>query len=589
MPGSLSRLGLVLLGVGLLSLAYEPFGQAYFAWVGLVPWLLALRGARSMFTTAVWGYLGGFLFFAANLWWMWTASIPGVVALVLYFALYWALAAVVLRGLGLLALEWGHAAQAAPGAGRVLATTLLLATVWVAVEWLRGHLIQGFPWMFVGHSQSPVLALCQVADLAGVFGISFWVAQINALVFLLVVRARGMHLRSDKETSPDRKRTDTSETHARRGWQLRAFAPAGAVTTGLLLAMLGYGLFRMHEDAGRPGPRIMLVQSNHLHLRGGLPTVPWEEAVDALLTATREGLGADTADLVVWPEAAIPPLNEEARQALRTTSAGRFMARTHESLATLSAEAGCSIVVGAKYVGSWQQEGTARVGRVICNSVYLYTPDGGQSADRYDKTRLASFSERVPFQGQSELLYRLMLWLSPPVATQPLTAGPADAPTVFRMTAPDDGNQPETGYRFVTPICLENIFPDYISRLVLADDGRTKRADFMVNLSNDGWFSRVERHQHLQQVILRCIENRIPQARSSNTGISALIDSCGRTLQALPALVAGTVTGDLPLDRRMTVYTRYGDVFAVFCVAITAAAVLARTVRLLHRHRRNVR
>ncbi len=607
------------LSAGLLSLAYEPFGQAYLAWVGLVPWLITLRGSRSLPAAYAWGWVGGFLFYAVNLWWLWSASIPGMIAFMVYLSLYWGLAAGLLHALGALRPAGAEGPSVVdprlPPADdrpnwRLTGYVLLIAVVWTACEWLRVVLIDpvNFPWLLLGQSQSPMLVLCQVADLAGVFGISFWVAMINGLLFVLVVWARGARALDGKAARPPQGRGATArgsrvaaasqeppgtERDAKRtGGRIRALAPAVGMMVVVLLAVLGYGLFRMSEELDPAGPRVMLVQTNHEHLRGGLPTVPWEDAVEALLLATVEGLRSDKVDLVVWPEAAIPPLNEEARHELRATRAGQFMARTHDRLTALSAEADCSIAVGARYVGSWAQEGRERVGRIIYNSVYLYGPEGGQSADRYDKLHLASFSERVPFEGQSERLYRVMLWLSPPVADRPPTAVPTGAPTVFRIEVPGkdrDGESSKIAYRFATPICLENIFPAYISRLVLAEDGRTKQADFIANLSNDGWFAPVERYQHLQQVLFRCIENRVPQARSSNTGISALIDSCGRTLQALPPLVAGTVTGNLPLDRRITVYTRYGDVFAVACVAITAATVLARTGRRLYPRRGNVR
>ena len=65
---------------------------------------------------------------------------------------------------------------------------VLIAATWVAQEWIRGNLFTGLPWLFVGHTQTPVLAMCQVADLASAYGVTFWVVLVNAWVALFVLR-----------------------------------------------------------------------------------------------------------------------------------------------------------------------------------------------------------------------------------------------------------------------------------------------------------------------------------------------------------------------------------------------------------------
>src|SRR5215217_4725046 len=100
-----AKVGLLLLGVALLSLSFAPFGQFYLAWVGLVPWLLVLRRVKSRRAAFLWSWLGGILYFTANMWWLAYVTGPGMVALMFLLGLYWGVAALVIRGAGLLRAE----------------------------------------------------------------------------------------------------------------------------------------------------------------------------------------------------------------------------------------------------------------------------------------------------------------------------------------------------------------------------------------------------------------------------------------------------------------------------------------------------
>jgi apolipoprotein N-acyltransferase len=104
-------------------------------------------------------------------------------------------------------------------------------------------------------------------------------------------------------------------------------------------------------------------------------------------------------------------------------------------------------------------------------------------------------------------------------------------------------------------------------------DGGGKRADFLVNLTNDGWFKANENTQHLQAATFRSIENRVWSARSVNTGISGFIDSNGVSSDLLQARVAGTAVERIMIDRRLTFYTKFGDIFVEGCAV--ASAIIA--------------
>ncbi len=111
-----------------------------------------------------------------------------------------------------------------------------------------------------------------------------------------------------------------------------------------------------------------------------------------------------------------------------------------------------------------------------------------------------------------------------------------------------------------------------------ADDPDRKRADVLVNVTNDGWFHANENAQHLQAATFRSIENRVPTARAVNTGISGFVDPLGHTSGLIEPRTEGTSVGVLMLCSRVTFFTRHGEVFALGCAIVTVLTVLGSLV-----------
>jgi apolipoprotein N-acyltransferase len=566
-----ARIGLLLLGVALLTLSFAPFGQFYFSWVGLVPWLLVLRRVRSQRAAFCWSWLAGIIFFTANMWWLWNVTGPGMVALMFLQGLYWAVAALVIRGAGLLGRE-------ATPARSPLASVLLIASTWVAFEWLRGNYpLNGLPWLFLGHAQTPVLYLCQVADSTGVYGVSFMVAAGNAFVALLALNR----------------------------FKLDRLGPASIAVATMTMVALGYGFYRMSERKPlRPGPTVMVLQPNYPQSNTGEKGAAADELVDYHVNHTLEALrqSKEPVDLVVWSETMMPPLNERARALSRGRNYGRFLEETHERLAQLARENGAGLVVGALYedasiVADPKAAGGERVVEDKRNSAFFYDRAGRMSddpADRYDKIHIVPFGEYLPFRETMPILHSLFVALSPYPEDYFLTAGGENAITVFRLDEQKPRTLPSTApaagpFRFVTPICFEDIDPLLVAKMFRhrRDPSRPagKQADFIVNLTNDGWFKANQMPQHLQAARFRSIENRAPTARSVNTGISGFVDSCGRVQGLIPAGTEGSSVQSLQLDLRFTLYTQFGDVFAVACAAVTAVLAAVAAGRWWRRRR----
>jgi apolipoprotein N-acyltransferase len=263
-------------------------------------------------------------------------------------------------------------------------------------------------------------------------------------------------------------------------------------------------------------------------------------------------------DLVVWNETTMPPLNPEVRAEPGLADAP-FLNQVHDMIARIAQHGNVAILTGGYFVGGWQGEIGHRRATDIRNSAYLYDRNGQQTA-RYDKVHLVPFGEFIPFKFSLPWMFQVFLWLGPHSEDYTLTASDVSGFAPFQMQSSSGST-----WRFVSPICFEDLDGPLMRRMIMSADGH-KQADFAVNISNDGWFPWNEKAQHLQDASFRCIETRTPMARAVNTGISGFIDSTGRPHDLLASGESGTRISQLQLDSRVTGYARVGDLFAIACV-----------------------
>jgi apolipoprotein N-acyltransferase len=269
-------------------------------------------------------------------------------------------------------------------------------------------------------------------------------------------------------------------------------------------------------------------------VQGNIPqAVKWDAAFKAETLSIYGALtraAAPGSRLVVWPEAAMPAYVRFEPGALRW-------------LTDLAADARVPLLVGVP-----DAETDGRKVSYL-NSAFLV--ESGGLRGRYDKMHLVPFGEYVP-------LKRLLFFVEA-IAAEIGDFTPGRQVTIF----------PLEGAAFGTVICYEVIFPDLFRRFV------AEGASFMTNITNDAWFGDSGGPvQHLAMVPLRAVENRIAIARAANTGVSAFVLPSGAIQSTLPLGTRGTLRADLPLRRERTFYTRFGDVFAYACAALTGAALL---------------
>jgi len=275
-----------LLTVVLLSVSFAPFDCWWFAYVALVPWTVALAAGRHRRWEAVCAIGAGTLFWLVNLWWLTWVTLVGYFALVFYLSLYWLAGMWLVRGA--MRRNWPM--------------WVALPVLWVALEYARVHAISGFPWFFLAHSQYQQTRLIQIADAAGQYGVSFFVAMVNGAV--VDVLARRLFTGA---SGGAKERSRSVFAGLRRGKSVVAISACAVCLAG----MLGYGSWRLVQETQSPGPVFGVVQRAHpvsfLWDRGATA----EEVFDDYLAGAKE-LADAGADVVVIPETMLPKgLNPE--------------------------------------------------------------------------------------------------------------------------------------------------------------------------------------------------------------------------------------------------------------------------------------
>lgn len=529
---------LVAATIVLKSLIFAPIGLWPLAYVCLVPWLLLVGCADRAPWVYLYSYVLGAAFFLINLRWLHPTTGYGYVALCLYLALYFPLMAVAVRSV-VRRRRWP--------------LTTAFPFVWVGGEYARAVVMSGFPWFFLSHSQAKVLSLIQISDVFGAYGVSFVVAAVNALVAdVLIARwgAPGLRFGEVVRARP----------------RLRM---AGIAVGVVLVATFVYGQVQLHRGTLTPGPKVAVLQGDYVNRVYLDPNedVPDTEKMRLYLDLL-DRAAEQKPDLFLLPESPwYMYLNPEVRDF------NRFFRQCFQAFQDRASRLGAYIVTGAASL--MRTPNDLVTDQRIYNSAMVFKPDGSEP-DRYDKVHLVPFGEFVPFRfGRLRFLY---LWLnsfmpwSGPDGTGEYSMFPGKA---FRTFAMKPRSEPGRTLHFGIPICYEDVMP-YVSRRFVSGGKPTKQADFLLNMSNDGWFTLgVQQPQHLAICTFRAVENRVGIARAVNTGISGFIQPTGRQYGLVPSASAtmvrpnaGFSVATLMVDSRYSIYSRYGDWFAVICVIV---------------------
>jgi apolipoprotein N-acyltransferase len=589
----------------LCHFTWLPVVWGWLGWVALVPLLALVRSEARPWRVYLSAWAGGVLFFWFVLHWM-TVAHPLMLytwmALATWCSLFFPLGIFLIRRLD--RRTW-------------LPLVVTLPAVWTGLELVRAHLLTGFAWYFLGHTQHNLLPVIQIADLGGAYAVTFLVAAVNALIFELLYGSRWFRalLGLPLEIATPR----------RPGLALQVVA-----VVALVCATVGYGFWRLGQNDFEAGPRIALVQGNvEQAIRNARHDADEEEAQQALDQIADNYLdlharaAAARPGLILWPETSYPgdwldqELPKKFTAQLRQTADPRaaladWQERVIQSLdkkILQDAATGRADVL----FGLNSEVGRADGGKPRRFNSAVLIQANGKYGGRYDKIHRVPFGEYVPFLDTIPAMKTFAPY------DHDYSVAPGEQLTRF----------PSCGRHFGVIICFESSDPyltrqfaraasasslaDYLPRLVgmgtydhlpVSDDQRP--VDFLVNISNDGWFDGTSEHEeHLAICRFRAVECRRSLARAVNMGISAVIDPNGRVLAPrtispegsdvpvweinrdegwkaeLPPTrwsefkkVSGVLLADVPIDSRQSFYARWGDWLPAGCWLVIGLGLL---------------
>ncbi len=425
---------------------------------------------------------------------------------------------------------------------------------WVALEYVRSFLLTGFAWYYLAHSQHDYLSMIQVADLGGVYAVSLLIAAVNAIVFDILYQFPEVRAFLSLRQPPAVQRTFGDDWPGWRSWFFatwrRGIMLEGCGVAVLVGAAYLYGSWRLEQAPAPPGPMVACLQGSldqRLRNDAELPAdrqaadkVRQQQAMRAKLEITghyqalclRVRECQEQPDLFIWPETSDPagwvevakemPINEVPERWRLFEENNRL--RLRDAYAPLRTPQLLGI---STYFLDIHHKPHPYNSALLVNGF-------GQAETRYDKMHRVPFGEYVPLRHWLPF----MNWFAPVDFDYSLDTG--EHFTRFVLDK----------YRFGVLICYEDTDP-FLARHYARSEDDGQPVDFLVNISNDGWFNGSSEHEeHLAVSRFRAIECRRALVRSVNMGISAVIDGNGRVLAApqvdRPAQMLADVDQPLP-------------------------------------------
>ena len=384
--------------------------------------------------------------------------------------------------------------------------------IWLVLDWIRGWLFTGFPWLWMGYSQLNT-PLAHFAPIFGVEGITLALMLISGSI---------------------------TATLYYRNW--RPFMVAVLV---VILAVLA-GIPQWVKPDPKHSVSVALIQGNISQEEKWLPSHRWPTLMK-YMDLTRDNWGAD---LIIWPEAAIPALEEDIPTFLQNLDSA---ARANNSTVITG-------ILDQKLDGEF-------FNNILTLGVDADGPYNYNTATRYTKHHLLPFGEFVPF---ASILRPLAPFFNLPMSS-------------FSRGAYIQPNIQAHGYSIAPALCYEIAFGEQIRQNV------TKKTELLLTLSNDAWFGHsIGPFQHMEIAQMRALELGKPLLRGTNTGITAVVDHNGHITKELPQFVTGVLKDKVIPTIGMTPYTTLGS-WPLYGYCLWALALSWLLVRRKRGHFRDVR
>ncbi len=378
---------------------------------------------------------------------------------------------------------------------------IVFSLLWLAINLFQGYSFLSFPWLYLGYSQTGQ-AFMGIASLLGVHGISLYLLPLSILAAEI----------ASNKTTPK------------------------IIALGFYL-ILGIGLSAWGVSGERKensSLTVALIQPNtDQHEKWDREHFP--KIVNGLIEQTESYWGAD---LVVWPEAAIPAMDYQVDFLLK-------------DLSNKASDSGSAFITGIPLTPNPEDR----------NTYFAGIKQLGTIKAEYRKQQLVPFGEYVPF---GSLIRGLIDLFDLPMSS--FTQGESE----------QKGFEIDSAY-LIPAICYEIAFPELIQGLSQNSES-SEKPQAILTISNDTWFGESWGPlQHFQIAQMRAIENGMPIIRATNNGITALIDHYGQVITQEKRFEKAVLAGVLPLEQRATIFNQYGFLpLWILCLILLVFAWLFR-------------
>ena len=491
------RLAMAFAAGGILNLAFAPF-----EW-----WSLGLLAPAMLFAlirglpprrAATAGAAFGVGLYAFGTYWLYTClHVFGLVPLWLTFLLQ-AVLVCILAAYSAALCYLANRIWLKPGAIR---DWVVLPALWVLLEWLRGWVLSGFPWLSLGYAfiDSP---LAGWAPLLGVYGVTW--AAAAAASGINVLFGRGLR------------------------WQRRLAAAAVVAALCLIPA-----LFLQRAWTEPSGSRIPIAV-----VQGAVPqNLKWQaDNRDATMERyTRLNEQAWGARLIVWPESAMPVVADEIPDYLENLREQGHAHGADFAIGLVNYEAATQRYYNGLLVMNGSSDGAGGGTRGAAGGAA--SAAAASAGGWYYKRHLVPFGEYFPVPPVIRSWMRLMS-----MPYEDFTPGSDDQPGLSAA-----------GQKLGLTICYEDAFGS--SQL-----GVLREATLLINVTNNAWFGNsTAPHQHLQIARMRALEAGRFLIRSTNDGITAVIGPHGGIVARLPQFKEAVLHADVQPLKGLTPYARVGN------------------------------
>ena len=473
----------------LLFFAFPPLELSFLSWIAFVPILYVINKNISLKESFIYFYLTGLMFFVLLLYWLCYVTVPGMIILICFLSCFYGVYGFLIKYV--LKFSLG---------------IFILPFLWVVLEYVRSWLFTGFPWAMFGFTQYTNIKIIQIADICGVYGVSFLLMFFNVGIIV-------WFFYKDK----------------RKIYTIFSLI--------FIILALVYGTYKSNYAYIGAGPKIGIIQGN-------IPQKDkWDDSfAESILQkhiSLTKNLSNKDIDLIIWPETSYPYLVEKNS--------------TIDEIGDLSLELKSPILLGLVY----------KDGANYYNSAALINSDGIIN-QIYHKIHLVPFGEYLPFNKYFSFIRK---FVNKPIGD--FNKGKDFYNFSLKSFTKKEKNNAIVKkidfYKFGVLICFEDVL-SYISRKLVKKGAKF----LVNITNDAWFLETAAAKQHMQASVFRAIENRVPVIRVANTGISGFIDFNGRILSIVKnnkgkdIFIKGILSREIKLCVLKSFYTKYGDIFVLF-------------------------